>query len=207
MLVRVDPRTPDPGAIARAVQVLRAGRIVAYCTDTLYGLAVDPRNASAVAALFAAKGRAEHQAVPLIAADRAQVARLGEMNLSASRLADRFWPGPLTLVLTAIAPLADGVAAPDGTVAVRIPDHAAARALASAFGYPLTATSANRSGELPAQTAAAAMAALGDALGLALDSGPAPGAAPSTIVDARGRVPRLIRGGPIAWDRVLESLK
>jgi L-threonylcarbamoyladenylate synthase len=201
----VDARRPDPEAIARAAEALREGRIVAYATDTLYGLAVDPRNPAAVAALFEAKGRAGHLATPLIAADREQVAQVAHMNDRAERLAAAFWPGPLTLVLPATAAVAPGVAAADGSIAIRVPDHPVARALAAAFGHPVTATSANRTGDPAAVDGAAA--AIGDAVAVVLDSGPARGGPPSTIVDVRGETPRLVRDGVLAWNRVLESLE
>ncbi|MBI2222074.1 MAG: Sua5/YciO/YrdC/YwlC family protein, partial [Acidobacteria bacterium] len=123
------------------------------------------------------------------------------------RLAAQFWPGPLTLVAAAAAELAGGVAAADGTVAVRVPDHAVARALARGFGFPVTATGANRSGEPPASRAGEVRAALGDAVAVLIDAGEAPGGPPSTIVDVTQQLPRLVRAGAVAWDRVLESLK
>jgi tRNA threonylcarbamoyl adenosine modification protein (Sua5/YciO/YrdC/YwlC family) len=202
----VDPDAVRPADLTRAVAWLRGDRIVALPTDTFYGLAVDPRSLEAVAALFALKGRAATEALPLIASSRAQVeAACGPLSEGTRRLSDAFWPGPLALVVDVPSGLAPAVHAGTGTVAVRVPAHAVARALAEAFGDLVTATSANRSGEPPASTAASLGALAADARLLVIDGGPAPGGAASTIVDARGAAPRLVRAGAIAWDRVLES--
>jgi L-threonylcarbamoyladenylate synthase len=194
-------------SIEEAVRVLRAGGIVAYPTDTLYGIAVDPLNALAMEALFALKGREVGRAVPLIGSDREQVASVVEMSRLARRLAERFWPGPLTLVLRSAVRWAAGVAAADGTVAVRVPDHAVARALARGFERPVTATSANRSGDPAAVEPVDVLSALGGGVALVLDAGRCAGGLPSTIVDASGETPRLVRAGVIPWERVLESLE
>lgn len=180
---------------------------MAFPTDTLYGLAADPASASAVEKVLAIKGRAPGAALPLVAADLDQVRMAGRLSPLAERLAARFWPGPLAILIDAAETLAEGVRAPDGSVAVRVPAHAVARALARAAGTPLTATSANRSGAAPAADARAALAALGAEVDAIVDAGPARGGAPSTIVDARGAAPRLVREGAIAWTRVLESLR
>jgi L-threonylcarbamoyladenylate synthase len=194
--------------LAEAAAHLAAGRVVAFPTETFYGLAADPRDAAGVAAVYAIKGRTFTEALPLIAAGREIVEGLvGGLSADARRLADRFWPGPLTLVL----PLPGGalvpaVSAGRATIAVRVSDHPVARALAAAAGGLITSTSANRSGEPPATTATGA-AALGDGLALTLDGGPAPGWQPSTIVDVTGPAVRLLRAGRVPFDRVLESLQ
>ena len=144
---RFDPLAPDPAGLAAAVAVLRRGGVVAYPTDTLYGLAVDPRNDEAVERLFAVKGRGAASAIALIAADATmaeQVAAEGFGPLE-RRLASAFWPGPLTMVV----PAARGMAAaltPHGTLGVRVPAHLVARSLSAAFGACITATSANLDG-------------------------------------------------------------
>jgi L-threonylcarbamoyladenylate synthase len=197
----------DREAIAEAVRVLRAGGIVAYPTDTLYGLAVDPMNESAVGALFALKGRGGDQAIPLIATDVAQAASVAVIPPLVWRLANRFWPGPLTVVVRSTVAWPAGVAAADGTIALRVPDHPVARALARGFARPITATSANRSGEPAAVSAADVLAALGDGVAIVVDGGPCAGGPPSTVVDVTGTAPRLVRAGVVPWERVLESLK
>ena len=203
----ITSETPEPAAIARAVEILRLGGVVAFPTDTLYGLAVDPRSAAAVAKVFAIKARDAQIAVPLVAADVQQVEAAGRMGDVERRLAATFWPGPLTLVLPASDALAPAALGGGDTVAVRVPAHPVARTLADAFGFAITATSANPSGLPPTADPDDVRAALGDRLDLLLDGGRAPGGPPSTIVRIdRGR-PTLVRAGAIAWDRVLESLQ
>ena len=197
----------DPGLIVRACVLLRAGGVVAYPTDTFYGLAADPRNPGAVARLFAIKGRAAGQAIPLIAADEAQAMAAAQFDGRSLRLARAFWPGPLSLVLPATGVITMDAKASDGTIAVRVPASDAARAIAHAFGFCITATSANLSGEPPSTSAAHVSTVLGGVVDLVLDGGEAPGGEPSTLVDAREETPRLVRAGAVAWDRVLRSIK
>lgn len=176
-------------------------------TDTLYGLAVDPRNPVSVEALFAAKGRPPDSAVPLVAANLEQVEQqIGPLSAISRRLARVFWPGPLALIVDAPAAIVPAVHAGRGTVAVRVPAHAVPCDLAAAVGHPITATSANRSGRTAPATPETIVHELGDAVALVLDAGPAPGGAPSTIVDARGAAPVLVRAGAVPWERVLAVL-
>jgi L-threonylcarbamoyladenylate synthase len=185
---------------------LRAGGIVAFPTDTLYGLAVDATSADAVAALFELKGRGAMAALPFVAGSREQVEAwcgLAEQDL---RLAEAFWPGPLTLIRPAPRDVVPAAHAGLATVAIRVPDHPIARTLADAWGTPITATSANRSGEPPVSRAKD-LETLASPRLLVIDGGDARGGPPSTIVDARETPPRLIRAGAIAWDRVLHSLQ
>jgi L-threonylcarbamoyladenylate synthase len=193
--------------IARAVATLRAGGVVAYPTDTLYGLAVDPRSPEAVARLFVVKRRDPGHAIPLIAADERQAAEAGEFTPLARQLVRTFWPGPLSIILQATRPIAGQVKADDGTIAVRVPDSAVARGLARTFGFCVSATSANLSGQLPTASVAIIRAGLADRVDYILDAGDAPGGEPSTIVDVRGDTPRLVRAGAVPWSRVLESLE
>jgi len=200
----VDAASPSAEAIGEAASVIARGDVVAVPTDTLYGLAADPFSADAVARVFAIKGREAARALPLIAADADQVAaRIGALGPVASRLAAAFWPGPLTLLLAAPPALADAVAGGTGRVGVRVPAHEVARAICRAAGRPLTATSANRSGEPASGDPDVVARSLGDRVGLLLDAGPTPGGPPSTIVDATGPAPRLVREGAIRWEEVL----
>ncbi len=201
----VDPEHPDSRTLHEAADAISRGAVVALPTDTLYGLAVDPRSPAAVERLYAVKGRAFNQPVPLLAADQVQVtSQAGDLTALGQRLANRFWPGPLTLVVAAHAGLCARVHAGTGRVAVRVPAHTLARDLARAAGHPITATSANVSGMVPALTAAEVVAALGDRVDLVLDGGRTPGGLPSTIVDATGTTPVLVRAGVVPWERVLE---
>jgi len=194
---------PDPALVAEAADAIRGGGVVAIPTDTLYGLAADPFQPSAVAKLFDAKQRSADRAIPLIAADVAQVAdRLGPLTAASSRLAAAFWPGPLTLLVQAPASLAPAVSR-SGKVGVRVPAHPVARQLCAACGTPLTATSANISGEPALNDPDLVARALADRLDVLIDTGPTMGGPPSTIVDATGSIPILVRSGAIAWDEIL----
>lgn len=194
------PRILPDGEAARAeaVGLLRAGRIVAVPTDTVYGIAADIALSDAIERLFAAKGRPPEKAVALLLSDAGQADVLGVAGPAARVLAERFWPGGLTLVLPRRpdARLPDVLAAGAPTVGVRVPDHPAPRALAAALG-PLPTTSANLSGEPDARDAAEVAATLGAAVALVLDGGPIHGGPGSTVVDCTGERPAILRAGAI----------
>jgi L-threonylcarbamoyladenylate synthase len=201
--VFVDPESPQRDAIEEAGKWIRRGGLIALPTDTLYGLAADPFSAVAVARLFAVKGRAAERAVPLIAADAAQVAsHLGRLPAAGQRLAERFWPGPLTLLVPATRALAAAVSGGTGRVGVRVPAHDVARAICAAVGRPITATSANVSGEPATPDPDQVERTLGGRLDLLIDAGPTPGGAASTIVDVTSADPVLVRAGAISWDDI-----
>jgi L-threonylcarbamoyladenylate synthase len=205
---RVEAGRPDRQALSRAAVILRDGGIVAYPTDTLYGLAANPGNAAAMAQLYRIKGRAVDAAIPLIASELAQVEGAGgELGPATRRLAARFWPGPLTLILPAWAGLDPRVHAGAGTVGVRVPDHPVARMLADLCGWPITSTSANKSGQPATMDPEEVRRTIGADLDGLIDAGCSPGGLPSTVVDATGPVPLLIRAGAVPWDRVLECLR
>ena len=202
--VFVDPGSPQRDAIQEAAKWILSGGVVALPTDTLYGLAADPFSADAVARLFLAKGRAAARAVPLIAADVPQItAYLGPLSATAARLADRFWPGPLTLLVAAPLALAREVTGGTGRVGVRVPADDVARAICRAAGRPLTATSANLSGKPASADPDLVERTLGDRIDLLIDAGPTRGGAASTIVDATGPELALVRAGAIAWEDIL----
>src|SRR5205823_5651911 len=139
-----DPQSPQRDALQEAAKWIRAGGVVAIPTDTLYGLAADPFSTGAVARVFAVKGRSAAQALPLIAADVQQIGtHLGALPAIGERLTERFWPGPLTVLMQSSPRLANDVTGGTGRVAVRVPANEIARAVCRAAGRPLTATSAN----------------------------------------------------------------
>ncbi|MFZ5918313.1 MAG: L-threonylcarbamoyladenylate synthase [Chloroflexota bacterium] len=184
--------------IAHAARLLACGGLVAFATDTVYGLGAPALDAAAVERLFAAKERPRHMAIPVLlasAADLPLVARA--VPPAARRLAERFWPGPLTLVLPRQPTLPAVLTAGGDTVAVRVPDHPTARALIAALGAPLAASSANRSGGPSPVTAQEVLAQLGGRIDLILDGGPCPGGVPSTLLDLTTDPPRLLRPGPV----------
>jgi len=202
--IYINPSRALAPQLQPAVDAIAAGQVVAFPTDTLYGLAANPFDPAGVAAVFALKGRGADQALPLIAAGVDQVMRMAIIDPVAMRLARAFWPGPLTLLLRSTAPLAPGVGSADGLVGVRVPDSDIGRTLAGLAGFPVTATSANRSGEPPTADPDVVTARLSQLAAL-VDGGHCRGGPPSTIVDV-STTPRLIREGAIPWSRVLEFL-
>lgn len=204
LVLEVDPHRPAKPVLEAAVAVLRKGGIVAFPTETFYGLGADAGSREACGRLFELKGRPKEKAFPCIVSGISQLTDLAAHLLpEALSLARRFWPGPLTLVVAARPGLA--AAASDGSIAVRASSLVLARNLAAALGGPLTATSANRSDSPPATTAPEVLAEIGDGLDLILDGGPSPGGLPSTIVDVRTMPPRLVRTGRIAFEEVLRA--
>ena len=201
--VFVDPESPQRDAIQDAGTWIRNRGVIAIPTDTLYGLAADPCSAAAVARVFDVKGREATQALPLIAADVAQVvAHLGVLTETGRRLAEKFWPGPLTLLVAAPQTLARGVTGGTGKIGVRVPADAVARAICADVGAPITATSANRSGEPATADPDVVERTLGGRLDLLIDVGRTKGGAASTIVDVSGGEPVLVRAGAISWDDI-----
>jgi len=196
-----------PDRLAEAAQLLAKGGLVAFPTETVYGLGGDATSDSAVAAIFAAKGRPSFN--PLIShVDSVEAAAaLVEFGPQAEALAARFWPGPLTLVLPrqAHSPISLLATAGLDSIAVRMPDHPIALALIRAFGRPLAAPSANRSGAVSPTTAAHVDQSLGERVGMILDGGPCRVGVESTVLDLTGPVPLLLRPGGIPPD-VLEEV-
>jgi L-threonylcarbamoyladenylate synthase len=201
--VFVDPEAPQRDALQEAAKWIRNGGLVALPTDTFYGLSADPFRAAAVLRVFAVKGRMADRALPLIAADAEQIAaRLGPLPPSGRRLAEKFWPGPLTLLMTAPAALARDVTGGTGRVGVRVPAHGIARAICREAGGPITATSANQSGQPATADPDEVERTLGADVDLLIDAGTTPGGAPSTIVDVTVPVPRLVRAGAVPWEDI-----
>ena len=183
----IHPTEPEPDRIAYVAKSLAAGHVAALPTDTFYGLAVDPVNLRAVDRIYEIKARARHKPLSLLIADTAQaygVAR--EIDTAFDRLAERFWPGPLTIVVKAGTRLPLRVTANTGNVALRVPDAPIARALVASLGVPITATSANLRGMPECTDAHFVRAQLGDQIPLIVDGGPTARSTPTTIVDLSG---------------------
>ena len=199
---------PDgPGAHAEAIALLRAGGIVAVPTDTVYGIAADMALPDAIERLFAAKGRPPEKAVAVLLADAEQADQLGVLSPAAIVLAERFWPGGLTLVLPVRpeARLPRVLAGGAPTIGVRVPDHPTPRALAAVLG-PLPTTSANRSGDADARNAQEIAERLGESLALVLDGGPVRGGPASTVVDCTLEWPSILREGAIPAEAIAAAL-
>jgi L-threonylcarbamoyladenylate synthase len=205
-VLAVDATRPQPESIGRAAAVLRRGGLVAFPTETVYGLGANARDAAAVGRIFAAKGRPASNPVIVHVASPAEVARVAaDWPDAAARLAARFWPGPLTLVLPKRAELPGAVTAGGPTVAVRVPAHPVALALLRAAGVPVAAPSANRSAELSPTRAEHVLRGLDGRIDLLLDGGPTTGGIESMVLDVTASPPRLLRPGLIGLGE-LEAL-
>jgi L-threonylcarbamoyladenylate synthase len=201
-------RAEAPGAIARAAQVLREGGLVAFPTETVYGLGADATSDTAVAGIFAAKGRPRFNPLIVHVQGSSEAERLVIFSREAWHLSGRFWPGGLTLVLKRRPGCAVSLLASAGldTLAVRAPEHAVARDLLIAFGRPIAAPSANRSGRLSPTTADHVQQSLAGSVGLILDGGRCGGGIESTVVDLTGKTPLLLRPGLVAQEAIEEAL-
>ena len=195
----------DGAGIREAARALAEGRLVAFPTETVYGLGAVVTDDRAVARIFVAKRRPHHNPLIAHAADRAMAAGFAWLDERAERLADAFWPGPLTLVLplkTGV-PVSPLVTAGLSTVGVRVPAHPVARRLIEETGLPVAAPSANRSGRVSPTTAEHVLRDLGDAVDLVLDAGPCPVGLESTIVDlSEPDRARLLRPGGLSRERI-----
>lgn len=189
-LVRAD----EPGAIAQAAAALARGALVAFPTDTVYGLTAGHDH---ILELFGAKGRPRSRRIPVLLADAANLEASAIVTPVARRLAERFWPGPLTIVLTAPG---------RGTVAFRVPDHTVARQLIAAAGGGLPVTSANRSGGPECRTAEDVREQLEGRVHLILDGGRTPGGVASTVVDCTGEEPAILREGAVPREALEKAL-
>lgn len=197
-IATLDPTDPEPGIIARAAELIRAGRLVAFPTETVYGLGASALDAAAVRGIFLAKGRPPSNPVIVHLFDSTGVAKVASAwPETAERLAARFWPGPLTIVVPRSDTLPAEVTAGGATVAVRCPAHPVAQALIRAAGVPIAAPSANRSTELSPTRAEHVMKSLAGRIDLVLDAGPCPGGIESTVVDVTGSAVVLLRRGQI----------
>ena len=197
-ILRVHPDEPQPERIEYIVSCLRQGDVVALPTDTFYGLAVDPVNLHAVEQIYQIKSRQKHKPLSLLIADVSQAYELARgIDNAFDRLAERFWPGPLTIIVRAGSKLPLRVTANTGNVALRVPETAICRAVVQKLGLPLTATSANLSGAAECTYAKSVLEQFGDKIPLIVDGGPTTRATATTIVD--------LSGGPNSWMIIREG--
>jgi L-threonylcarbamoyladenylate synthase len=206
-VVRVDPVHPDPTTIERAAAIIRRGGLVAFPTETVYGLGGNALDEDALRSIYAAKRRALNDPLIVHVASMKDLAGIiAELPTNARILADRFWPGPLTLVLPKTSVIPDVATAGLPTVAVRIPSHPVAQALIRAAGVPIAAPSANLFTRTSATTAAHVVEDLGDRVDLILDGGPAPHGIESTVVAASRDEVRLLRPGATTPEALADAL-
>lgn len=195
----------SPEALARAHEALRDGLPVAFPTDTVYGIGADLHNPQAIEQLFAVKGRPAQKAIAALLGDTAALNEVAaSLNQAALRLAERFWPGALTIVVQRRLDLPDNLSS-DLTIGVRMPDHPVALALLRLAG-PLAVTSANLSGGANTTTAQEVLDQLRDRIPLILDGGRTRGGQPSTVVDCTTDEPRILRAGPITSEMIATAL-
>ncbi|MCR4405446.1 MAG: L-threonylcarbamoyladenylate synthase [Anaerolineae bacterium] len=197
----------DPAALSVALDILRQGGVIAFPTDTVYGVGAHAFQPEAVESLYVVKGRPAEKAIPLLIASADDLFLVAaEVPEAVYRLAARFWPGGLTLVVPR-HPCVPEAVSPGPTVAVRVPDHRCPLALIAALGAPLAATSANLSGQPSPATAEQVLVQLGDRIALILDGGPCPGGVPSTVVDVTVDPPVILRHGAISAEVILDALR
>jgi len=203
----VDPLHPAPAILARAASLLQRGQLVAFPTETVYGLGANALDPGAVQRIYEAKGRPEYNPLIVHVADAASAQRLVTVwPDAAERLTQRWWPGPLTIVLPKAISIPSEVTAGLGTVALRVPAHPVALALLHACGFPLAAPSANRSGQISPTTAEHVAHGLGDQVPMILDGGPTTVGIESTVVDLSGLNPVLLRPGMISRSALEEVI-
>lgn len=197
MLIKINDKNLRE-VLERAVEILNNGGIVAFPTETFYGLGVKFDIEDSLRRLYEFKKRPEDKPMPLIIGDRKSLSMIaGDVNEIAESLMDKFWPGPLTLLLKAKEGLSPYLTADTGMVAVRIPGESIALYLAREAGFPITATSANLSGMPPAEDADAVIKYFGEEIDIVIDGGRTAGGLPSTIADATGKSIKIVREGVI----------
>jgi L-threonylcarbamoyladenylate synthase len=196
----------DSNSLAHALDVLSGGGLVAFPTDTVYGLGAMAFDANAVSKIYMAKGRGQEKAIPILISDVDLIHRVSSgVTEYAVKLGKKFWPGPLTIVVPRHPTIPD-VVSPLKTVGVRIPNLNVARELLRLTG-PLAVTSANISGQTSPSTAKGVDAQLNGRIPLILDGGVTPGGIPSTVVDCTGEVPVVVREGPISIEEILAAIE
>ena len=201
-IYRIDPENPDKKVISEAIGILRNRGLVVYPTDTVYGLGANPLDAEAVRKVYWAKRRVG-KPLPILVSSIDAVKRIAYVDEAALRLMERFWPGPLTIVLRAKDVIPKEVTLGTGKVGVRMPNHKVALMLAEGLNGLIIGTSANISGKPSPKTIEEVIEQLGDRVDLILDAGPARMGIPSTVVDLTGNRLRIIREGPISYNELL----
>lgn len=197
--------TADLDGLALAADVVKKGGLVCFPTDTVYGLGCDPRNSSAVERLMGAKG-GRTKAMPVLVKDLENAERLARLHDGAKKLARKFWPGPLTMVVPALETL-PSILVPDGTVGLRSPKHAVCLTLLGLCFGALVGTSANMTGRRPAVSAEEAAENLGDRVDLVIDGGRAPLGLASTVVDLTKSKLNVLREGPIGRAEIMRCIR
>jgi L-threonylcarbamoyladenylate synthase len=207
-ILKINPRNPDESLITKAVRILERGGVIAYPTETFYGLGADGHNKTAIERIFIIKGRDNKKPLPVIIGDVSKLRDLvQEIPEGAVRLMETFWPGALTLVFRASFSVTPRLTAGTGKIGIRISSHPIATALAKTLHQPLTATSANPSGAGECTSAYEVLECLGNQIDAVIDGGPTPGGAGSTIIDITTHPPTILREGVISPFVIQETLR
>lgn len=206
-LIRIGPGAPSSATLSRAAEILRSGGILAYPTETFYGLGAAASSPAAVEKIFEIKGRHQQNPIPLIIGDTSMLACLVEdIPEKARLLMEKFWPGPLTLVFRASATVNPALTGGTGKIGIRLSSHPLARALSREIAGAITATSANLTGASECVSAQEVISSLEDRVQAVVDGGPTPGGKGSTVIDISSSPPRIFRYGTVpaeAIERIL----
>jgi L-threonylcarbamoyladenylate synthase len=206
-IIKIDPDRPETEKIEQAVAILKSGGVIAFPTETFYGLGTDARDEAAIDKIFGIKGRDFKNPILVVIGDARQLDTfVAEIPAAAQTLIGRFWPGPLTLVFQAAPSVSPRLTAGTGKIGIRLTSHPIAMEISRRLGGPLTATSANRSGAPECSSAAEVTSQLEGKLDAVVDGGRTPGGKGSTIVDVTSHPPRLLREGMIPFSLIRDTL-
>jgi len=206
-ILKINPEKPEPDRIDEAVAILKDGGVVAFPTETFYGLGADARNEAAIDKIFGIKGRDFRNPILVVIGDRGHLeAFAADIPLQARKLMDRFWPGPLTIVFRAAPPVSPKLTAGSGKIGIRLTSHPVAMEISKRLGGPVTATSANFSGAPECSAAAEVLSQLQGKIGGIVDGGQTPGGKGSTIVDVTTSPIKIIREGIIPAALIQDTL-
>lgn len=206
-IIKVDPENPDPGKLSRAADEIKAGGLVIYPTETVYGLAADATSDEAVRRVFEAKARSFESPISVAVDSPSMASEVGELTRRERVLIREFMPGPLTVVVKSRPDISTLLSADTGGVGIRIPDHPVALDLIGLVGGPITSTSANVSGGSAPVEVGDAIGQLGGSVDLAIDSGGSPFKRPSSVVEVLDEGIRVIREGPISKSDLLSAMR
>jgi len=208
IVLKTDPEDPHPQVIREAAEAIRRGELVAFPTETVYGLGADAMNPQAVERVFEIKGRPADNPLPVQVPSADGISLLvAEVPPSAMKLMSRFWPGPLTIIFKASPSVSKLATANTGKIGIRVPDHAVALALIREARTPIVAPSANKSEMPPPKTAEEVLAYFDGKVEIVLDAGPSPLKVASTVVDVTEMPPRILRAGPVSEAMLMDCLK
>lgn len=209
-IIKIDQVTPDPLVVSEIAELLKAGAVIAYPTDTFYGLGADIYNETAIKRIFEIKGRLDDKPLLILISEKKELIPLiasGKISGVSGRFINEFWPGPLTLVFNASDIISDKLTGGTGKIGIRLPDQNCCRLLIKRLGVPITATSANISGMGSLNNPADVLTAVGDKIDVLVDGGKTRGGIESTVVDVSGREPVILREGAIASVKIMAGTR